>query len=152
MVDNQEVFYSIVSIGTESVTFDVFDVYLEPLVEELLELWTRVPACDITKEVGGRSFQLRSMLLWSIHDFPGYGMVGGFSHQGYAACPWCGSELGTEHSTELGKCTYGGTRRWLPHDHPYKSEDMKDHFNGEFENLPKPHEITVEEQMRYAAE
>ena len=138
--------------GKESVTSDVFDVYLEPLVEELLELWTGVSAYDVTKEVGSRSFQLRGMLLWTIYDFPGYGMVGGFSHQGYAACPWCGSELGAEHSTQLGKCTYGGTRQWLPHNHPYRSKDMKDYFNGELENRPKPREVTVEEQMRYVAE
>ena len=115
-------------------TSDVLDVYLEPLVEELLELWTRVLAYDITKEVGGRSFQLHGMLLWSIHDFPSYGMVGGFFHQGYVACPWCGLELGIEHSTELRKCTYEGTMQWLPHDHPYRLEGMKDHFNGKFEN------------------
>ena len=34
--------------GKESVTADVFDVYLEPLVEELLELWAGVSAYDCT--------------------------------------------------------------------------------------------------------
>jgi hypothetical protein len=146
------VLLSLLIPGKESVTSDVFDVYLEPLVEELLELWAGVPTYDITKDVGSRSFQLRGMLLWTIHDFPGYGTVGGFSHQGYAACPWCGSELGAEHSIELGKCTYGGTRRWLPDDHPYKSEDMKDHFNGNMEDRPKPQLVTVDNQMQYAAD
>jgi hypothetical protein len=136
--------------GRESVTSDVFDVYLEPLVEELEELWAGVPAHDIGKEVGQKAFQLRAMLLWTIHDFPGYGTVGGFSHQGYAACPWCGQDLGAEHSTELSKHTYGGTRRWLPEDHPYRSEEMKDHFNGHIENRPKPRTVTVEEQIHHA--
>ena len=120
--------------GRESVTSETFDVYLEPLVEELLELWARIPAYNVTKDVGCRSFQLRTMLLWTIHDFPGYDTVGGFTHQGYAACPWCGSQLGGQHLVELGKQTYGGTRRWLPEDHPYRSEEMKIHFNGEMEN------------------
>jgi len=38
------------------VTSEVFNVYLEPLVDELLELWAGVPAYDITKDVGHRSF------------------------------------------------------------------------------------------------
>lgn len=136
--------------GRESVTGDVFDVYLEPLVEELLELWAGVPAHDVTKDAGEKAFQLRAMLLWTIHDFPGYGTVGGFCHQGYAACPWCGEHLGAEHSIELSKQTYGGTRRWLPEDHPYRSEGMKDHFDGLMENRSKPRAVTVEEQMQHA--
>ena len=138
--------------GRESVTLDCFDVYLEPLVEELLELWIGVPAHDVSKDAGNRDFTLRAMLLWTIHDFPGYGTVGGFSHQGYAACPWCGVDLGAEHSTELGKQTYAGTRRWLPEGHPYRSEEMKDHFNGSVETRPKPRTVTVEEQICHALE
>jgi hypothetical protein len=138
--------------GKESVTSDTFDVYLEPLVEELLQLWAGIPACDVSKHVGGRAFQLRAMLLWTIHDFPGYGTIGGFSHQGYAACPWCGQDLGAQHSIELSKQTYGGTRRWLPEDHPYRSEAMKDHFDGFMETRPKPREVTVEEQIQRALE
>jgi hypothetical protein len=53
-------------------------VYLEPLLEELLQLWAGVPAYDCTKDEGSRVFTLRGVLLWTIHDFPGYGTVGGF--------------------------------------------------------------------------
>ena len=138
--------------GKEFVTLDVFDVYLEPLVEELLELLDGVPAYDCTADVGSRAFQLRAMLIWTMHDFPGYGTVGGFVHQGFAACSWCGEELGAEHSTELRKCTFGGTRRWLPKDHLYRSKGMKEHFNGCIENRSKPREVTVEDQIRHAVE
>jgi hypothetical protein len=72
--------------GKQSVTSECFDVYLEPLVEELLELWSCVLAFDITKEEGLRNFKLRAMLIWTIHDFLGYGTVGGFAHQGFVAC------------------------------------------------------------------
>ena len=104
----------------------------------------------MTQDAGNQAFHLHAMLLWTIHDFPGYGTVGGFSHQGYAACPWCGMELGAEHSVELGKCTYGGTRRWLPDDHPFKSQEMQDHFNGARETRAKPRAVTVEEQLAHA--
>ena len=138
-------------LGRESVTSELFDVYLEPLVDELLQLWAGVPAHDVTQSAGNQAFHLRAMLLWTIHDFPGYGTVGGFSHQGYAACPWCGIELGAEHSMELGKCTYGGIRRWLPNDHPFKSQEMQDHFNGAQKTRAKPRAVTVEEQLAHAA-
>jgi hypothetical protein len=138
--------------GKESVTSEVFDVYMEPLVEELLKLWYGVSAYDITKEWGQRTFQLRAVLLWTIHDFPGYGTMGGFSHQGYVACPWYGPDLGAEHSVELGKQTYGGTRRWLPPNHTYRSAGMKDHFDGKIEVCPKPEAVTVQEQLCHAVE
>jgi hypothetical protein len=138
--------------GKQSVTSETFDVYLQPLVDELLQLWRGIPAYDITKDVASRCFTLRGMLLWTIHDFPGYGTVGGFSHQGYAACPSCRSELGTEHSVELGKQTYAGTRRWLPSQHAYRGVDMQGHFNGEHEGRTKPRRIIVEEQLQHAAD
>jgi hypothetical protein len=65
--------------GKESITSEVFDVYIEPLVEEILQLWYGITAYDITKEPMQRTFTLRAVLLWTIHDFPGYGTVGGFS-------------------------------------------------------------------------
>jgi hypothetical protein len=67
-------------LGKQSVTSECFDVYMEPLVEELLELWSGVLAFDITGEEGLHNFMLRAMLIWTIHDFPGYGTVGGFVH------------------------------------------------------------------------
>jgi hypothetical protein len=65
------------------VTFKNFDVYLQPLVEKLQQLWTKVVAYDVLKPLGSRSFTLRANLFWTIHDFLGYGIVVGVSHQGY---------------------------------------------------------------------
>jgi len=97
------VMLSLLIPGRKSVTVDVFDVYLEPLVDKLLQLWEGIPAYDIAKEARARDFTLRAMLLWTIHDFPDYGTVGGFSHQGFAACPCCDCNLNAEHFVELGK-------------------------------------------------
>ena len=133
--------------GKHSMTCEVFDVHLEPLVEGLLELWEGVQAYDVTKDVGDKAFRLRAMLLWTIHDFPGYGTVGGFSHQGFAACPCCGSNLEAEHSVELGKHTFIGTRQWLPDGHPYKVDAMKQHFMGILETRRKPKVLSLEEQI-----
>ena len=88
--------------GKQSVTSEFFDVYLEPLVDELVQLWKGVVAYDVLKDVGARTFKLRAVLMWTIHDFPGYGTVAGVAHQGYAACPVCGPHFKGEHSVSLG--------------------------------------------------
>jgi hypothetical protein len=102
-------------------------------------------------DVASYTFKLQSTTV-VMHDFPGYATVGGFSHQGYAACPWCGPYLDAEHSIELGKQTYGGTRRWLPENHRYQSTAMKDHFDGKIERRGKPVPVTVQDQIRCATE
>lgn len=49
------------------------DVYMAPLIEELEELWKGVPAYDNRRTTGGlpRSFDLRAILLWTMHDYAG---------------------------------------------------------------------------------
>ena len=138
--------------GKQSVTSQFFDVYLKPLIEELIQLWKGEDAYDVLKEVGSRAFKLRAVLLWTIHDFPGYGTVAGVAHQGYAACPVCGPHFKGEHSIELGKQTYTNTRRWLAHDDPWRSPEMKEHFNGRLEVRGKPNVVNADEQVRRATE
>ncbi|XP_042958210.1 uncharacterized protein LOC122293820 [Carya illinoinensis] len=60
------------------------DVYLQPLIDELLELWENgVPTYDAaTKE----TFMLHAALLWTINDFPAYGNLSGWSTKGKLAC------------------------------------------------------------------
>jgi hypothetical protein len=48
------------------------------------------------------------------------------------------------------KQTYGGTRRWLPENHRYRSAAMKDHFDGKIETHGKPVLVTVQDQIRCA--
>jgi hypothetical protein len=49
--------------GKESVTAEVFDVYLEHVVDEFLELWVGVLAYDSSKDEGSKAFILRGILL-----------------------------------------------------------------------------------------
>ncbi|XP_015959106.1 uncharacterized protein LOC107483023 [Arachis duranensis] len=46
------------------------DVYLEPLVDELKQLWDGVETYDANK---GTTFKMRAMLMWTISDFLGLG-------------------------------------------------------------------------------
>jgi hypothetical protein len=83
------------------------------------------------------------MVLWTIDDFPMYGIIGSFAHSRYVACHPCGPELIDVHSTKLGKCTYLKAQRWLPKGHPYRMKAMKAHFDGQFEFRNKPMIVKV---------
>jgi len=47
-------------------------VYLEPLVDDLKKLWTDVETYDISRK---KNFIIRASLMWTINDFPAYGML-----------------------------------------------------------------------------
>ena len=44
------------------------NVYIESLIDELLELWNGVTMYDISRPIGERKFQFCAMLVWTIHD------------------------------------------------------------------------------------
>lgn len=111
---------SILIPGPKAPTSDTIDVFLKPLVRELLQLWDGVPALNMSKPVGCRSFTLRGMLLWSIHDFPAFGLIAGQTVKGYVACPICGENTCAEHSIHLKKMCYLGHRRFLPLGHRFR--------------------------------
>lgn len=57
-----------------------FDIFLEPLIEDLLELWTGVPTYDA---LTGQKFNLRAAVLWCIHDYPALGTLSGHKTKGF---------------------------------------------------------------------
>ena len=64
------------------------DVYLRPLVEELLQLWAR-PGVRVWDEHKGEEFDLRALLFVPINDWPALGNISGQSNKGYNACTHC---------------------------------------------------------------
>jgi hypothetical protein len=48
------------------------DVYLAPLVEELHILWQGVPIENMSKAHPKCLFNLQAILMWKMHDFPGF--------------------------------------------------------------------------------
>ncbi|KAL0428620.1 UNVERIFIED_CONTAM: hypothetical protein Slati_3036800 [Sesamum latifolium] len=53
------------------------DVYLEPLIEELLQLWhVGVLTHD---HAMNQTFMMRAALMWTVNDLPVYGMASGWS-------------------------------------------------------------------------
>ena len=58
------------------------DVFLQPLIDELKELWeTGVVLRDGSS---GELFRLFSVLLWTVNDFPARSSLSGWSGQGYS--------------------------------------------------------------------
>ena len=47
------------------------NVYIEPLINELLKLWAGVTMDDISRPIEERQFQFHRILGWTIHDAPG---------------------------------------------------------------------------------
>ncbi|XP_056685620.1 uncharacterized protein [Spinacia oleracea] len=102
------------------------DVYLQPLIHELKLLWEGVDAFDAHS---GKRLKMRAALHSTINDFPVYAMLSGWSTRGYKACPTCANS-GCAYNFG-GKIVYHGARKWLPIDHPYRSQASL--FDGEEE-------------------
>ena len=57
----------------ESGKFQVkyMNVYIEPLIDELLNLWNGITMYGISRPIRQRQFQFHAMVVWTIHDVPG---------------------------------------------------------------------------------
>jgi hypothetical protein len=95
-----------------------FDVFLEPLIEELKELWKGVDTFHALYRDNKKDFTLRAVVLWCIHDFPALSTLSGQTTKGYYACIFCDKNpLSRSLRKKLG---YLGHRRYLPRDHPWR--------------------------------
>ncbi|CAM6092138.1 unnamed protein product [Calypogeia fissa] len=110
---------------------------MAPLIEELQELWDGVPAYDNRERIDGlrREFDLRGILLWTMHDYPGFGFLSGLQTKGYMACPTCGPDLKSvsRYSKELHKIVYLQHTQYLESDHLWQRDPLYyvDGWNGE---------------------
>jgi len=60
-------------------------------------------------------------VLWTIHDFPAYGLVACWSTHGKLACPICGSDIKTFGLKHGGKpCWFDCHRRFLLENHAFR--------------------------------
>lgn len=110
------------------------DVYLEPLVDDLKELWNNgVEMYDAYKKV---MFNLKAILLWTINDFPAYGNLAGLTTKGEFACPVCGPETCSKWLPLANKTVYMGHRKFLGQNHSFRSRHKW--FDGTKERRRRP--------------
>ncbi|XP_019231381.1 PREDICTED: uncharacterized protein LOC109212211 [Nicotiana attenuata] len=126
-------FLSLLIPGPKAPGNDI-DVYLEPLVDELQELWYNgVDTYDASRK---ENFCMRASLLWTINDFPAYAYLSGWSTKGALACPSCNKETPSTRLKYGRKFSYIGARRFLSPNHRWRGN--KRDFNGEVERRPAP--------------
>jgi hypothetical protein len=76
---------SLVILGLSSLGMDI-DVYLQPLIDELLELWNvGVRTFDASKM---KFFNMRAQLMWTINDLPAYADLSDWPNRGVKACSY----------------------------------------------------------------
>ncbi|KAA0056276.1 CACTA en-spm transposon protein [Cucumis melo var. makuwa] len=98
------------------------DVYLQPLIEELKELWTF--GVRMYDSLTDQFFQLYAALLWTINDFPTYGDLSGWSIKGYQACHIC---VGDRSSFRIrGRISFMKYRRYLPENNVWRRSNLHD--------------------------
>ena len=105
------------------------DVYLQPLIEELKELWdVGVETYDVyTKSI----FQMHTAFMWTINDFSADGDLSGWNTKGAFACP---SYNYNTHSRWLKN---GGKYCFMGHnDHRFREKRVS--FDGSQEMRPAP--------------
>ncbi|KAL1212376.1 hypothetical protein V5N11_029867 [Cardamine amara subsp. amara] len=95
------------------------DVFLQPLIYELQMLWEHgAAAYDVSCQ---QNFNMRAVLMWTISDFPAYGMISGWTTHGRLSCPYCQDNTDAFQLKNGRKsCWFDCHRRFLPSDHPYR--------------------------------
>ncbi|XP_059315491.1 uncharacterized protein LOC132066130 [Lycium ferocissimum] len=121
----------------------LIDVYLQPLIDELKQLW-----CEgvVTYDISTKSnFNMRASLMWTVNDFPAYGMLSGWMTAGKLACPHC-METSKAFTLKHGhkNSWFDCHRQFLPMDHQFRK--MKQAFRkNKIENDPPPRTLSGEE-------
>ena len=110
------------------------DVYLRPLVDELLLLWKEEGVC-VWDEYKQENFDLRALLFVTINDWPALSNLSGQSNKGYQACTHCLEETDSLYLKNYRNVVYMGHHRFLPLNHPLRRKGK--HFKGEQETRAK---------------
>ncbi|XP_075665944.1 uncharacterized protein LOC142635709 [Castanea sativa] len=117
-------------------TGNEIDTYLKPLVDELKELWEE--GVEIYDAYSKEHFQMRAMLLWTIHDYPGFGNVSGWRTKGYHSCYTCNDEPYSEVLES--KIGFINHRAYLPMEHRWRHSRL---HNGLSEKWKRSLELEV---------
>jgi hypothetical protein len=118
------------------------DVYLQPLVQELQELWfDGIETFDAYKK---ETFQLHAAIMWTINDFPAYANLSVWSTKGQYACPCCGVETSSRWLYHGGKFCYMCHRRWLAPNHKLRLNSRDFDGTTELRNPPPRRQDGVE--------
>ena len=94
------------------------DVYLQPLIDDLKDLWNE--GLQVYDSLSKENFIVRAMLLWTISDYPGLGTLAGCKVKGKQTCNVCGKDTPFRWLKFSRKNVYMGNRKRLRPGHPYR--------------------------------
>ncbi|XP_020081003.1 uncharacterized protein LOC109704650 isoform X2 [Ananas comosus] len=109
------------------------DIYLQPLIAELKQLWDGVDTFDASTK---QNFIMKGALMWTVNDFPAYANLSGWSTKGRVACPCCGVSTDSRWLKHSKKFCYMGHRRWLEPNHSFRYQQNQ--FDGTIELRSAP--------------
>jgi hypothetical protein len=114
------------------------NVYLKPLVDDLLLLWKEegVRVWNVHVE---EHFDLRALLFVTVNDWPALSNLSQHSNKGYNACTHCLDEIDSMYLKHCRKIVYMGHRRFLPVKHPLRKKYV--HYGGKSDHRTKPRHI-----------
>lgn len=121
------------------------DVYLQPLIEELVQLWDL--GLDTYDASVGENFRMRAALLWTINDFPAYGDLSGWSTKGPLSCPCCNYDTRSRWLKYGGKYCFMGHRRFLHKNHRFRKDRIS--FDGTQEKELAPEMLSGTEILEH---
>ncbi|XP_021735138.1 uncharacterized protein LOC110701823 [Chenopodium quinoa] len=119
------------------------DVYMQPLIHELKQLWeVGENTYDISRK---QNINLRAAILWTVSDFPAYGMLSGWTTAGKKSCPYCMEKSKAFWLENCGKVSWFDChRQFLPTNHPFRNS--KNAFcKNKVEKGSPPHIMSGEE-------
>ncbi|KAL0423615.1 UNVERIFIED_CONTAM: hypothetical protein Sradi_0896300 [Sesamum radiatum] len=96
----------------------LIDVYLEPLIEELLQLW--YVGVRMYEQATDNAFIMQAALMWTVNDLPACGMASRWSITRVMRCPVCMDDTRAFHLQHDRKaCYFDSHRQFLLKHHPY---------------------------------
>ncbi|XP_038711782.1 uncharacterized protein LOC120005976 [Tripterygium wilfordii] len=104
--------------------------------------------CIVTYDVSMKeNFILRVALMWTINDFPAYGMLSRWTTQGKLACPYC-MECSKAFTLKNGRKNswFDCHRQFLPMTHPFR-RNKDAFFKNRMEKSQPPPRLSVEEVL-----
>ena len=114
------------------------DVYMQPLIQELAELWRDgIQTYDSHEKT---LFNLRAALMWTISDFPGLGTLSGWNTHTGKACPCCNFDTESVRLPHSRKWCFMGHRRFLDGKHKFRMQ--RNRFDGKTEKRGAPATLT----------
>jgi hypothetical protein len=111
------------------------DVYLRPLVEEFLQLWSTT-GLRVWDEYKQEHFDLQALLFMTINDWSALSNLLRQSNKGYNACTHCFHDLKGIFLKKYRKIMYMGHRQFLLSNHVLRKKDK--HFKGKADHQEKP--------------